>query len=208
MNVIGLIYIVTSPSKNVYIGRTTYSLKTRKGCHVGKANNKKSSGYNTKFAKAIRKYGNRLTWNVIDTVIDVRASVIIKLNVLEKFYILQYNSYKRGYNSTPGGDGGVPHTPAARRKISLAKKGMHSGENNPMYGRNHSTMTKQQIGQTKKESGVHAGIKNGRAKLNLVIANKIRDEYKLKNLSYSQLAIKYNVGKSTIARVINKENWK
>lgn len=50
----GIIYMATSPSGKNYIGRTTQRLKNRKYKHYSDSFGKL---YNTKFSRAIRKYG-------------------------------------------------------------------------------------------------------------------------------------------------------
>jgi DNA invertase Pin-like site-specific DNA recombinase len=51
------------------------------------------------------------------------------------------------------------------------------------------------------------GEDNPRAKLNQLTAYNIRSDYSSGMYSYSKLASKYGVGKSTIARVIKGEAW-
>lgn len=51
------------------------------------------------------------------------------------------------------------------------------------------------------------GVNNPRAVLNMELAEAIREDYKTV-MSYSKLAIKYGVGKSTIARVISGKIWR
>lgn len=55
------------------------------------------------FHKALKKYGlDNFEWEIIDEAEGLEA-----INVLEKYYIEKYNSYKpNGYNMTKGGDGG------------------------------------------------------------------------------------------------------
>ncbi|WP_179880178.1 NUMOD4 motif-containing HNH endonuclease [Bacillus cereus] len=52
------------------------------------------------------------------------------------------------------------------------------------------------------------GSDNGRSKLNLETAKKIRKEYQETNCQKQFLAKKYKVSNSTIGRVINGENWR
>lgn len=52
------------------------------------------------------------------------------------------------------------------------------------------------------------GSDNGRSKLNLEVARKIRVEFKETNCQKKYLAEKYKVSNSTIGRVINEENWR
>ena len=91
-----IIYKVTSPSGKVYIGKTVKGLHYRKAQHLKTANN----GSGLLFSKAIRKYGDSLIWEVIDT-----ANTSEELSLLEVIWIKYYNSFGGGYNLTVGGDG-------------------------------------------------------------------------------------------------------
>nr|DAI80135.1 MAG TPA: endonuclease [Caudoviricetes sp.] len=53
----------------------------------------------------------------------------------------------------------------------------------------------------------NAGENNPRAKINKTIADKIRLEYEGGGISMKKLANKYNVGKSTIKRVVDRSIW-
>lgn len=54
----GSIYIATNViNHKVYIGQTKKSIDIRKGEHIRNANNSNRSEFNTRFYRAIRKYG-------------------------------------------------------------------------------------------------------------------------------------------------------
>lgn len=145
----GKIYKVTSPSNKVYIGITNYSLDKRKKEHIKCSLKESSHVYNTKFSKAIRKYGDQLNWEIIEENITCREILKEK----ERHYVALYDSYINGYNSTPGGDGsgkilseetkeklsqinrGKLLSSEVKKKISDKLKGKMSGEKNPMYGK-------------------------------------------------------------------------
>lgn len=98
---IGIIYKYTSPSGKSYIGQTIHE-EIRKGQHIQAAKDKNTQH---PFYKAVQKYG----WDNISYEVLVRfecgnKSTLTKiLDHFEIFYISKYNSYKRGYNQTPGG---------------------------------------------------------------------------------------------------------
>lgn len=94
-----IIYKVTnSITDKCYIGKTTCTLEARKSKHLKNVR----LGGNTKFYNAIRKYGiDKFVWEVIDSADNEES-----LNKLEMQYILEYDSFKSGYNMTLGGDGG------------------------------------------------------------------------------------------------------
>ena len=121
----GIIYKATSPSGKVYIGQTTCTLDKRKRGHFHKAFNKNAVTYNTKFAKAIRKYGpDAFAWTIL-----YDNTPQENLSKLEKKEVFEHNSYYEGYNSTRGGKGstGVKFSDEARKNISESKR----GANNP-----------------------------------------------------------------------------
>lgn len=98
----GLIYMRTSPSGKSYIGQTIQSEIIRWKQHCQCANNKNSNLYNSALSYAIRKYGqDNFTVTILKNNIPIE-----KLNLWEKYYIELYNTYKNGYNSSLGGEGG------------------------------------------------------------------------------------------------------
>lgn len=102
---------------NCYIGKTAYALKTRKACHLSYARKNK----NTYFHKAIRKYGEvNFEWVVL-----AETDSELKLNVLEKFYIMAYRKMVNVYNLSDGGDGQLGRSPseATRKKFSELYRG-------------------------------------------------------------------------------------
>lgn len=79
----------------VYIGSTTSSVEHRKQNHLQKA----ESGSGHYFHEQITTYGpDAFHWEQIDT-----ASSNDELALMEKQYIMEYNSYESGYNSDSGG---------------------------------------------------------------------------------------------------------
>lgn len=111
----GVIYKATSPSGNVYVGKTILSLGERKSKHRTDA---KKHTY--AFANAINKYGiDGFVWEIIESEIPN-----CKLNEREVFYIRKLNSYNNGYNSTEGGDFNPMDYEKNRKKVSEKRKGV------------------------------------------------------------------------------------
>lgn len=82
-----------------YIGKSESKNKNRRhNEHVKHVNNNVSS----QFYNAVRKYG----WDKFERHIFVECDTKESLTQKEKEFIQFYNSYKKGYNATPGGDGG------------------------------------------------------------------------------------------------------
>lgn len=76
--------------------------------------------------KAFRKYGIESFCVEILTILPKNENLKKNLDLCEKIYINFYNSYKNGYNSTLGGDGGIlgyRMTDEEKQKRSLAQKG-------------------------------------------------------------------------------------
>lgn len=94
-----LVYLVTNTVNNKhYVGITTRSLTYRRNIH--KQSWKLGRSPNSKLYKAFSKYGfDSFVWEELETTISKD-----ELNNKEKEYILKYDSLRKGYNSTPGGD--------------------------------------------------------------------------------------------------------
>lgn len=94
------IYKATSKTTGkVYIGQSSQTLQDRINQHNSHAFNQQ---YNYHFHSAIRKYGAN---DFIYEIIEDGIKTIEELNIREKYWIAQYDSYYNGYNSTFGGDG-------------------------------------------------------------------------------------------------------
>lgn len=90
----GFIYKITNKVNNMsYIGQTRYSVEFRWRQHLHKKDN-------TYFHNALRKYGPESF--TVETLEECDSD---KLNEREMFYIAKYNTFKKGYNLTIGGDG-------------------------------------------------------------------------------------------------------
>lgn len=81
-----------------YIGQSV-KIKTRIKQHIDCSNNKNYAGYNSKFYRALRKYGVE-NFNI--TIIETCKES--ELDDREIYWIEYYDSYKSGYNSNRGGD--------------------------------------------------------------------------------------------------------
>lgn len=117
-----IIYKATNiVNQKVYIGLTSRPLSKRKTEHFWDA---KNYAYNSKFHKALRKYGEKsFSWEIIDY-----AHNMEELNERESYWISFYNSNKEGYNLTSGGLGatGYKYTDEDKKKVSMAHRGEKS----------------------------------------------------------------------------------
>lgn len=114
----GSLYIVYNDiNDKVYAGITVRKVHRRFHEHIYAAEAEKD---NFQFHKAIRKYGSKNFH--VDCLLS--GIPIERLPLFEKACISRFNSYKCGYNSTPGGDGtGKEVTDEFRQKISELHKG-------------------------------------------------------------------------------------
>lgn len=101
----------------VYIGFDSNWPK-RKSVHKSSSKNKSND---TKFYRAIRKYGwDAFEWHILYQSENQEHT----LNVMESFFIEKYDSFNNGYNSTLGGDGvfGLIVSEETKKKISEKNK--------------------------------------------------------------------------------------
>lgn len=118
----GKLYIIWNDiNDKVYVGITSRRLSRRFHEHVYASLNHKDK---FQFHSAIRKYGEE-HFHMECLLDDVP---IERLPLFEKACIEHFDSYKNGYNSTPGGDGtGKEVTEEFRQKMSKFTKGKLRG---------------------------------------------------------------------------------
>ena len=141
---IGIIYKYTSPSDKCYIDQTIR--ETIRKCGHKYAALKENA--QTKFARAIRKYGwENFEYEVLFTIDnDDKKRVKEKLDFMERYYIKKFDSYNNGYNMTLGGEGASGnnyHTKEFKQRLSERMK-----TNNPAY--NMTDEWRQHIGDSQR----------------------------------------------------------
>lgn len=130
----GKIYKITNTKNNlVYIGCTLYSLDKRFKEHLYRCF---KSNYKSKLYNSIKKYGQE-NFNIE----LIQECEIGDMYEIEKKYILEYDSFQKGLNSTIGGEGclGYKHSEEIRKKISENTKNgnSHKGKTyDELYGEN------------------------------------------------------------------------
>ena len=138
----GFIYCAISPIGKRYFGQTIQKFEMRKKRHLRDSRDVNSR---IRFHQALRKYNFDFTWEIINTVVnDDKKKLINDLNILERKYILLYNSnlFENGYNSTLGGDNiphkRKPHSKEAKEKIKNSLLGVkHTEERKKNISRAH-----------------------------------------------------------------------
>ena len=133
------IYKVTClVSNKVYIGYThNFVSRKRRHINLSKINPK------TQFHRAIQKHGiDAFVWEVIYQSLDKNHTK----NVMEAYFIQEYNSYKCGYNCTLGGDGQSPgHTIMIDSNNAPKIVDIHSTESKTMRGINKGKVVARDI---------------------------------------------------------------
>jgi len=133
----GIIYAVKNKlNGKYYIGMTNRTLEKRKTEHLLEAKWKR---FDVAFYNAINKHGKDVfDWFILDEHSDKDI-----LNAMEEFYIFKYDSYRKGYNSTTGGEGtpSVIYSKETCKKRSLAVM----GDKNPNYHRKFSDEHRKKI---------------------------------------------------------------
>lgn len=108
----GSIYVITNTiNDKVYIGQTSKQIEQRYNEHCRDSFNEKSSDYDSKFHRAIRKH-HKENFKIKQLQCFVGTSKALlksKLDEAEIEYIEMFDSMKNGYNSTLGGDGNLGH---------------------------------------------------------------------------------------------------
>jgi hypothetical protein len=111
------VYKHTSISNKGYIGYTKLLMMERWSEELTHSRNK---NHKWKIDKAIRKYPEENQWNhniLIDNIPNLEEAKRLEIEM-----IALYDTYKNGYNSTPGGDGSGPCSEETRRKKSESGK--------------------------------------------------------------------------------------
>lgn len=126
------VYRHISPSGKVYVGITKNKPEYRWN---------KGKGYRKDqliFYRAIQKYGwGSFTHEILYTGLSEQDAKNIEIHLIKI-----YKSLNISYNITDGGDGGKglhnkrkKMSEDSKLKMSISRKGLLSGKNNPMYGR-------------------------------------------------------------------------
>lgn len=163
----------------VYIG---FDSKWPNRVSVHKSSYKKQD---SKFYRAIKKYGwENFEWSVLYQSKEKEYT----LNVMENFFIKEYNSFEDGYNSTLGGDGtfglkfigesnpffNKKHKIETIEKMTISKK----GSNNPNFGKITSEEVKKKISDSLKNREFTEEWRNKIS--DSLKGRKLTEEWKLK----------------------------
>lgn len=118
---IGIYKYTNKINQHSYIGQSL-DIDKRKQSHLNASYNPNAGDYDTKFHQAIRKYGiDNFEFEVLAE-IPQQPQVKIILNELEKYFIKYYDTYKNGYNGTPGGEIGISQKGTANGRALLTEQ--------------------------------------------------------------------------------------
>ncbi len=189
-------------TNKIYIGYTA-SFSNRKKQHKYESFHSKCTGYNSYFHKSIRKYGwNNFKWEIIYQSKDYEYCK----NVMENYFIRQYDTYFNGYNVTLGGEGclGFKHTEQHKQNLRLK----YNGKNNPMYGKSYIRNDEHK----KNMSLLLTGIKKSKKQVEKRVQTVSKDwilidpkgnKIQIKNLK--QFCRDNNLNASSMGKVANKK---
>lgn len=136
------IYIHIFKNDKCYIGQTSVKPERRWGSN--------GSGYckGQAIYKAIKKYG----WDNVSHVVLCHGLTQEEVDKMEVALISLFKSNNRefGYNIANGGNSVGKHSEETIKKIAKTCKGKYVGENNNMYGKQHSEESKNKMSEAKK----------------------------------------------------------
>lgn len=182
------IYVLRNTiNEKVYIGQTCNSIEERFKQHMKSSTIKKRGTY--KIYNAINKYGkNKFYCELLEKDITPEA-----VDEREIYYIDYYNSYKKGYNSTLGGDS---KTISKIQDIEMLID---------MFNKNYNLKEIASEFNVCKETVVRT-----LNSLNLKYYNKISKEYLLNNTHKTNIEIskEFNVDPMTVGRAFKKHGIK
>lgn len=150
---IGIYKITNIINNKCYIGQSC-NIERRIKTHFWAAFKENLPSYNYQIYQAIRKYEKEsFEWQILETLKEIDKN---KLNILEQKYILDYDSFKNGYNMTSGGDNSEQNYHSGERngKAKLTKQDIidiREAYNNHCLKRDVYDLYKNRIG----ESGFH-----------------------------------------------------
>lgn len=223
----GAIYCYTNLiNDKKYIGQTINDHTIRRNQHKSNSTNPNSSEYNSKLHEAFREYGyDNFRYEVL---ID-NINTFEELNAYEQYYIKLFDcQIPNGYNVEAGGHNcSKPkddewsykliwgQAKLSESEVIELRKAYQRGESPSII---YNTYYKDRL-HYNSFLNIWCGKRYGRimpevfankshTKLNDEIVHNIKLDRKTLNLSYTKLAEKYNISKSTVADIISERTWK
>lgn len=199
----GYIYSITNKVNNKkYIGCTNdYNLRIKRH----KSELRGNYHYNEHLQRAWNKYGGKLfSFQILKKINECTYEELYKEEIK---YIAKYGTFNgEGYNQTKGGEGlkGIKRSEETRRKMSKAKIGKKlTEEHKKKISKNNGCYWK---GKTLPEE-IRQKIREAKSAVSKEIGIEIYKLYKSAELSYREIANKYNISKTTVGEIVRKEHW-
>lgn len=196
----------------VYIGQTFNTLEVRKKQHLKFALKKLDKTYFSTFYKMIRFLGKEnFKWEIIEDNIPEED-----LNDKEVYYIKKYDSYENGYNSNMGGQkthGSILNENDVKKIIELLKDTDLSMTeiSKKFVGCTRETVSDINCGETWFNSDLFYPIReqgwNKQINFSDQQIDEIIDLLKNSNLSYKEIAKKFNCNPTTIKKISDGESY-
>lgn len=223
----GIIYAFTNLKNNKkYIGQSINDDNSRYNNHMCAIKYEHNNEYDSPLHRAIRKYGlDNFKYEILVKDIDD----IDTLNSLEIYYIQKFNSLiPNGYNIETGGKNcSKPKDSEWRKKLTWSQAKLTEEEIISLRYAYANRESPSKIYNEKYKDRLHyqsfLNIWSGRrygnimpellnkgrhTKMTQEKANQVREIYNNEKISYTKLAEKFNVSKSTIADIISNRTWK
>ena len=196
----GIIYKYTSPSNKVYVGQTINEYNRKNAFK-----NIKHLYAGGKIDKARLKYGpDNFQYEDLETIEkDSKKELLETLNNLEVQYITKYDSFKSGYNSTPGGD---EKTIYKIDDVNDIINRLQAGEMIKNIANDYDVCP-HTIRRTLQAYGINTPSdiqgKRIREDLRTIPREKIRELY-TKGLSHSEIAKELDIDQRSVSRVVKE----
>lgn len=210
MNIYSIYISKNKVNNKSYVG-FSYDFQSRKRRHKYDSLNKTSGEYSSKFHRAIRKYGwDNFEWTVIYQSKEKQYT----LDIMEKYFIEEYDSFKNGYNSTLGGEGCTGFKHKKEHIENLKTKWL--GEKNPMYGKSYVRDDEHRKKMSLLKSGITKTKEHIQKRVNVVskewiVTSPSGEQIKIKNLQEFCRNNKLNpsaMGKVSQGKQNNHKGWK
>lgn len=159
--IIGIYLLRNLINGKIYVGKSV-NIKRRMYQH-SKPETYYKNGKETPIVRAINKYGFENFSIEILEIFDknTESDKIIKSEIswIEK---LEANNLDKGYNLLLGGTDwtGYNHSENTKQILSEKASERYQGENNPMFGKNHSTESRDKISETRIKNSIGKGENN------------------------------------------------
>jgi group I intron endonuclease len=138
----GIYKIINIITGKVYVG-SAVDIDKRWGEHLRRLN--KNNHHSITLQRSFNKHSiNSFNFEIIE---ECLVDLLIEK---EQYWINHLDSYRKGYNCSPtaGSPLGVKRSDELKKKLSIIHIGLQSGENHPMFGKNHSEESKRKISES------------------------------------------------------------